>query len=94
MAHARPAPRKPIEAVEKPNIAAVPQVPQQKQTPAAATHPKPASPTATNDKAENTAPVNTALRSPRRNTRRYGGEPKLRHRNYAFEDQHSEKHHK
>jgi len=86
----RPAPRKPIEAVEKPNIPAVPQV-VPTQTQAIATHPKPVNPT-TNDKTENKTPVNTALRSHRRNPRRYGGEPKLRHRNYAFEDHDSDKH--
>ncbi|BBB15143.1 RNase E [Candidatus Rickettsiella viridis] len=84
------APRKPIEAVEKPNIAAVPQV-VPTQTQAIATHPKPVNPT-TGEKTENKTPVNTALRSHRRNPRRYGGEPKLRHRNYAFEDQSSDKH--
>ncbi|WP_218813443.1 Rne/Rng family ribonuclease [Rickettsiella endosymbiont of Dermanyssus gallinae] len=88
----RPAPRKPIEAVEKPSIVTAPQV-VPTQTQAIVTHPKPVNPT-TSEKTENKAPANSALRSHRRNPRRYGGEPKLRHRNYAFEDQSSEKHHK
>lgn len=83
MRNAPPVAAKPIEPVKKPNISVVEHLPQEKQ--AAASNSSPTR--ATNiDKTENTTAVNTALRSHKRNTRRYGGEPKLRRRTYTLED--------
>ena len=84
-----PAPKKPINFAEKKAIAVATPPPAPKQD--TVIQKKEPIHTATTSTATTSTTTPQQPSHRRKNTRRYGGEPKLRHRNYAYEDHDTEK---